>query len=391
MKADSAEPCAMRMERVPTSSDDVLVYRAGNLRLTCIAALACVTGVVLLKVAGTLVRVESTAIGLLGLAAAGLVVGGAIGFVLSLRRSGIVLDRVRGKATAWQSGGVRRRATTRELGAFWAVLLSPGRVQGRYTSRTVYLVGLYGEVGEPLLLQWDSDYQAARRFALEICGFLGFPFTDATGTESITHPPGHATTTARPGQAPALQSVPRPTTLRCRVHWQDATLFIEEPRIGWRERFRGPTAVFLLLAPALLAIGAYARFFGEYSRVLLDPLTASIIVVGMLLLALLAVVASSLPQVAQRRIVEASENGLRFRMEGYFASKDRHLRRADIRELRLAFGHLTAITPRDVRVICGTLHHPLPRAELEWLRDQLSQALHGKAAVETNPEAIEPA
>lgn len=366
----------MRMERVPTTSEDILAYRAGSLRSAVLAGLCCLAGVALLKLATMLMRRESSAVGLLALAATGLAVGGAIGLVRSLRRWGFVLDRANGQATTWRRVFVRRSSTTRELGAFWTVLLSPGRVQERYASRTVYLVGLHGEVGEPLLLSWDIDYQAARRFAEEIAAFLAFPFTDAAGTDKVIHPPGK-TAIPPPGQPPAVRGVPAPAALQCGVHWVGDTLVVEEPRIGWRERLGGPLALFLVVAPAFLAIGAYARYFSETPRVFLDPLTASAVVVGMLIVVVIVVVVSSLPQLAQRRIVEASADGLHFRTEGPFESKDRHIRRADIHELRIAFGHLAAVTPRDYRVICGRLHHPLARAELEWLRDQLTQALHG--------------
>jgi hypothetical protein len=370
----------MRLERVATGSDDILAYRAGNLRAALLAGVCCAAGVGLLKVATMLTRLQSSVVGLLILLATGLIVIGAASLVRALRRRGVILDRAVGVATAWHAAFVRRSTTSRELGAFWTVLLSPGRVQERYASRTVYLVGLRGEIGEPLLLHWDVDYEASRRFGVEAAEFLQFPFTDAAGTDTVIHPPGKATVLP-PGQPPAVRSVPRPAALRCGVGWHGPTLVIEEPRVGWREHLGGPLLLFLLLAPAFLAIGAYARFFTQAPGMFLDPLIASIVVVGMLLLMLVAIVFSSLPQLAQRRIVEADADGLRFRTEGLFASKDRHLRRGDIRELRIAFGHLGAVTPRDYRLICGRLHGALARAELEWLRDQLTQALRGASGV----------
>jgi hypothetical protein len=371
----------MRLERLATGSDEILAYRAGNLRAPLLAGASCVAGVGLVKVATMLTRLQSSVVGLLILLATGLVVAGAASLVRALRRRGVILDRAAGMASTWHTAFVRRSTTRRELGAFWTVLLSPGRVQERYASRTVYLVGLHGEIGEPLLLHWDIDYEAARRFGAEVAEFLQFPFTDAAGTDTVIHPPGKATGPP-PGQPPIVHSVPRPAALRCGVGWRGPTLLIEEPRVGWRERLGGPLILFLLLAPAFLAIGAYARFFTQAPGIFLDPLSASIVVVGMLLLMLLAIILSSLPQLAQHRIVEADTDGLRFRTEGLFASKDRHLRRADIRELRIAFGHLAAVTPRDYRVICGRLHGALARAELEWLRDQLTQALRGAGGIE---------
>jgi hypothetical protein len=63
-----------------------------------------------------------------------------------------------------------------------------------------------------------------------------------------------------------------------------------------------------------------------------------------------------------------------------FATKETVIESADVTELRVAFGHLTVVTPRELRVVCGRLDHPLPRAELEWLRQELWRALKPDAA-----------
>src|SRR5690349_2495229 len=136
--------------------------------MTVLPGLCCVSGAVLLRLAAMLMRREASLAGLLALAATGLAVGGALVLVRSLRRRGILLDRADGQAMVWQRRFWRRSALRRDLGAFWTVLLSPGRVQERFAARTVYLVGLHGEVGEPLLLSWHTDYQAARRIAEEM-------------------------------------------------------------------------------------------------------------------------------------------------------------------------------------------------------------------------------
>lgn len=371
----------MRMERLRTRSEDILAYRAGSLRWMLVAAMVCLAGVVLFKIAATAQRGSSTAIALLALVGVGLMAIGVIALVRLLRRRGVTLDRSTGQATTWRSF-LRRASNTRELGAFWTVLLSPGRVQERYRSRTVYLVGLHGEVGEPLLLDWDVDYQAARHFGEEVAAFLHFPFTDAAGTDTVIHPPGKVAVAPPSAQPPAARPAPCPATLQCGMQWYGTTLVVEEPRIGWRQRLGGPLVVSALVAAPLLAIGAYAHFFSETPRMFLDPLTAAAIVVGLLPLIVIAIVLSSLPQLGQRRSVAANADGLHFHSDGLFASKDRHLRRADIGELRIALGHLAAVTPRDYRVICGRLHQPLARAELEWLRDQLMRALNGLGEVD---------
>ncbi len=341
----------MRMQQLPTAGADVLTYRAGQFGATFLAALAALGGLGLLQVAATVARNAAMPIALLGLIGVGFTLGGTIAVAYSLRRSGIILDRGTGRVTTWRSVLVRRSSTTRELGEFWTVLLSMGRVQRRYTSRTVYLVGLHGEVGEPFLLHWHADYATARRLAEEVSAFLSFPLTDASGTGIHS-----AATLPRAGAG-----VPRPTALECRVAWQGPTLVIEDRPVRWAQRLGLPLALFLILAPACIGLGAYAHFFDTNSPVFLDPLIAAAIVVGMLFVILCAIILSSLPQLAQRRVVEATAAGLHFRADGPFASRDRTMRRDDLCELRIALGHLSAVTPRDYRVICGTLDHPLPR------------------------------
>jgi hypothetical protein len=291
---------------------------------------------------------------------------------------GIELDRARGLVTTWRRA-ILRKSQTRELAAFWTVLLGMGRRQTRFAARTVYVVGLHGEVGEPLLLHWHEDYLTARRFAEEAAAFLHFPFTDASGAETIVH---NASRPSVPLGETAAADVPiprkpAPAGTRCRVSWRGRTFVMEEPRVGWKRLVGLPFLLFLLLAIPCLGGGTYAHFFGANSPVFIGPLWASIITVTALFVLFVTLIVSSLPQLGRRRVVEASPRGMCFKLIGPIATGERHLRSADIAELRIALGHLCAITPRDYRVVCGRIDQPLARAELEWLREQLTQALRG--------------
>jgi hypothetical protein len=373
------------MERAPTAGKDALAYRTDSFSAAIVAAaIMAAGGLLFFAIATVIPRGEPAIAGAVALVGAGGLIGGAAAFIRSLDRSGIILDRAHGQVTTWRRLVVPRSSETRELAAFWTVLLSPGRRQTRYASRTVYLVGLHGEVGEPLRLHWDENYQTARRFAEEVAAFLGFPFTDAAAVQTVVYAGGQASSPPRDvrSAAPPARRAPPPAGMRCRVSWRGTTLVIQEPRVGWGRLIGLPLAVFLLLALPCLGLGGYARFFGAGFAVVTDPLLAAIIVAAMMFAILLAVVVSTLPQLAPRRLVEANPSGLRFRIEGPFAAADRHIKRADIRELRIALGHLIAITPRDYRMIGGTLDQPLARAELEWLRDQLCYALEGSTATD---------
>jgi hypothetical protein len=360
------------MEKVTTPDADVLAYRSGNFR-SILGPLLLVAGGVLVFEAHTLLPPDRSAIlGLLGVISIGLTIVGVVGLVRALVRSGFILDRADGTVTTWRRAVVLLSRKTLELAAFETVLLSPARLQKRYVSRMVYVVGLDGDAVEPLPLDAAADYGAARRFAEEVAGFLRLPWTDASGTESVVHggEPHHRPPRAAPAAPPA--------GMKCRVSWRGSTLVIEEPPVGWRELLGPPLALFLVLGLPFLVLGVISHFLDDNpSPVNAAPLTGAAVLLGMLSVIFLAVVLSSLPQLYRRRLVEADRDGVRFTAKGPFATRDRRIRSADIAELRIALGQLAVVTPRDWRVVCGRLHHPLSRAELEWLRDQLSKALKG--------------
>jgi hypothetical protein len=163
----------------------------------------------------------------------------------------------------------------------------------------------------------------------------------------------------------------------CRITWHGATLVIEEPARSRKEILAVPLLLFLLIAVPLLAFGAYSHFFLPRMPVVAAPLLASSVVAAMLFVVFVAAVLASLPQLGRRRVIEADRDSLRFRTQGRFASQSTKIRASDITELRIAFGHLAIITPRDCRVVCGRLDNPISKAELEWLRNQLVRALTG--------------
>jgi hypothetical protein len=242
------------------------------------------------------------------------------------------------------------------------------------------MVGLHGDVGEPLPLHWFEDYQAALHFAEEVAVFLHFPCTDASGTQTIVRVQG-ASQKLLSSVEPTETSdslAPQPTAARCRLSWHGATLVIVEPRVGWKKLIGYPLLVFLMLTLPCLGFGTFAHFFEAEHPVNVDPLVGSALFVGLLLVLLCVFVLGSMPQLCRRQVVEADGAGLRFRSEGLFSTKDKSIRGADISHLRIAFGHLTAVTPRDCWVVCGSVDSPLSKAELEWLRGQLTRALRGE-------------
>jgi hypothetical protein len=365
------------VEKVATADADVLVYRTGDLSDALLSALLAATGLGVFQVSTFLPPDRWAAVGLLALVSLGLILGGAAGLARALVRSGITFDRAAGTVTVWRGTGLLLSRSIHDLAAFHAVLLSPARVQKRYTVGMVYLVGLHADVGEPVPLHGDNDYRAARQFAEEVADFLRLPLTDASRTE---------TAIARNGQpgglTPSIALVPRPAEMHCRVSWHGTTLIIEEPPPRWRAVIGRPLTLFTVLGIAALAMGVMEHFFGTPRGVNLNPIAAAAIVVAMLLVIFVAAVLGSLPQLYRRHVVRADATSLRFSTESPFATTHRSIRSQDVVELRVALGHLAVVTPRDWSIVCGQRDHLLPRAELEWLREQLILALQGSPAHE---------
>ena len=89
------------------------------------------------------------------------------------------------------------------------------------------------------------------------------------------------------------------------------------------------------------------------------------------------VVLIELPRRYRRWYVEADREGMRLKTVGLLGAKERSVPNDDIAELRVEGGHLIMITTRSREAVCGRLDNPLPKAELEWLRDELTRALKG--------------
>jgi hypothetical protein len=368
------------MHPVRTASEDILAYRAGSFRDSLPALLIGGFGLLFFLLALGIPREHSVFIGLLAVIGVGLAFGGAVGLIRSLGRSGIVFDRSKGNVIVWRGVLVRLSSKTRDLAAFDTVLLSPARVRKRHAAGIVYLVGLQGGTGEPLAFFRDEDYRAAHHFAADVAAFLRLPFTDVSGTEPVIRtvglpdqPPSPVPAAAAPGPIP-------PAGMQCRVTWNGDLLVIAEPAVPKMKLIGGPLLLFLLLALPCLGYGTYVHFFETIPTVNASALVASLVVVVLLFLVFVGVVIVSMPHVYQRQVVEADRTCLRFKTVRLFATKDTSIRSEDVAELRIAFGHLTVVTPRELRVVCGRLDHPLPRAELEWLRQQLWRALKGVAS-----------
>jgi hypothetical protein len=362
------------MERVRSASADVLAYRAGNWLDGLAAILLGVFGLLLIILALGISRDHAMFVGVLGLTGIGLTLAGAVAFLRSLGRFGVILDRAKGTVVTWRGVVIGLSKKRRDLAAFDTILLSPARVRQRHAAGIVYVVGLQGPQGEPLACYHDATYQTARRFGVELAAFLGLTFTDASGTEAIVRTLGQPSLALRHLQPPETSAMP-PPALKCRAAWNGPALVIEEPSVPRMRSIGVPVLLFLLAALPCLGYGAYLQFFEALPAAGTSPLVASIVVVVLLFLIFVGVVLASTPHLYQRQLVQADSNSLRFTTARAFATKGTSLRSQEITELRVAFGHLIVVTPRELRVVCGRLDQPLPRAELEWLRQQMWRAL----------------
>jgi hypothetical protein len=366
-----------RLHKLRTASEDILAYQSGSFRDSLLPLLVAGFGLVCLVPALGLSRDQAAVIAFLAVIASGLVLGGSVALLRTLVRSGFIVDRANGEITTWRGLLVRLSSRKRDLAAFDMVLLSPARVRRRHAATIVYLVGLEGPVGEPVSLFCDETYLTACQLAVELAAFLRVPFADESGTEPIIRAVG------RPRQAlpqsPPAPPLPRPAPLVCRVSWHHEGLIIAEPPVPVMRLIGGPLLLFLLLALPCVGSGAYLHFFEAAPAVNANPLVASGMVVVLMFLVFAGVVLVSMPHVGQRQVVEADESCLRFKTVRLLGTRETSIRSDDVTELRIAFGHLIAVTPRDLRVVCGRLDQPLAREELEWLRQELWQALRQAA------------
>jgi hypothetical protein len=359
------------MQRVRPYSEEILAFKAGSWRRTVLPALLTALGLALFGL-GLTIRQEQLGLFIsLTLAGIAITLAGSFLVLRSLGRSGIILNLGAGTVKTWRSAVIPLNSHVRNLADFQNVLLSTARSRQRYQARIVYLVGLDGP-GEPLALHAEKEYRAARRFADQVAGFLGLPVTDGTAATRLSEA---VTRLESPAPAAAALMLPPGGQTRCTCTWEGNRLVIVEPAVSWRELFVFPMIACVVLAVVAVAMGVYAHFFSNLRTVNVNPIGGGALVAALLVVIFGVIVIASMPQLFRRRVIEADRENLRFRAVGAVHTAEQHVRSADVMELRIVFGQLAAITPRDCRVVCGWVESPISRPELEWLRYQLLRAL----------------
>jgi hypothetical protein len=196
-----------------------------------------------------------------------------VGAGLVFGRSGIILDRGRGRVVQWYGLLVPMKRTEYMLDAIRHVEMDFSR--GDSDSADTWPVRLSGEgIAKPIVVAQPVDFAEARQMAEELSRFLRKPLADSSTGERVTRDPDHLDESyrdraRRTGEAAA--AVPsEPSGIRSRVERTgDGYVFhIPGPPISWLHyvpvlfpvAFAGAVAWFILPAILTLPMPDFIRY-----------------------------------------------------------------------------------------------------------------------------------
>ena len=144
----------------------------------------------------------------------------AVGTCLVFGRSGIIIDRGRGRVLQWYGLLVPMKRTEYMLDSIRQVEMSFSR--GDSDSAATWQVKLSGEeIAKPISVLQPTNFTEARQLAEELSRFLRKPLVDSSTGESVTRDPEHLDESyrdrvRRTGEAVSVLP-PEPSTMRSRV------------------------------------------------------------------------------------------------------------------------------------------------------------------------------
>lgn len=144
----------------------------------------------------------------------------AVGVCLVFGRSGIIIDRGRGRVLQWYGFLVPMKRTEHMLDSIRQVEMSFS--SGDSDSAATWPVKLSGEeIAKPISVLQPKNFAEARQLAEELSRFLRKPLVDSSTGESVTRDPEHLDESyrdrvRRTGEAVSVLP-PEPSTMRSRV------------------------------------------------------------------------------------------------------------------------------------------------------------------------------
>ncbi|HOX16672.1 MAG TPA: hypothetical protein PLP18_11165, partial [Smithellaceae bacterium] len=144
----------------------------------------------------------------------------AVGTCLVFGRSGIIMDRGRGRVLQWYGLLVPMKRTEYMLDSIRQVEMSFS--SGDSDSAATWPVKLSGEeIAKPISVLQPTNFTEARQWAEELSRFLRKPLVDSSTGESVTRDPEHLDESyrdrvRRTGEAVSVLP-PEPSTMRSRV------------------------------------------------------------------------------------------------------------------------------------------------------------------------------
>lgn len=197
----------------------------------------------------------------------------AVGSALVFGRSGIILDRGRGRIVQWWGLFVPMKRVEHMLDAIRQVEMDFSR--GDKDSADTWPVKLTGEgIPKPITIAQPADFAEARRVAEELARFLRKPLADSSTGERVTRDPEHLDESwrdrVRRTQETAAPVPPEPPGMRTRVERTgDGVVFhIPGPLLSARHyipvlfpvAFAGAVAWFFLPAMLTLPMPDFIRY-----------------------------------------------------------------------------------------------------------------------------------
>lgn len=198
----------------------------------------------------------------------------AVGAVLVFGRSGIVLDRGRGRIVRWWGLLVPMKRAEHMLDSIRQVEMAFAR--GDSDSADTWPVKLSGEgLPKPITVAQPVEFPEARQIAEELARFLQKPLVDASTGEKVTRDPGHLDESwrdrVRRTQGTEFPMPPQPPGMRTRVErtGEGYIFHIPGPPLGARQTipalipvvFAAAVAWFFLPALLTLPMPDWVRYF----------------------------------------------------------------------------------------------------------------------------------
>ena len=260
----------------------------------------------------------------------------AVGAAFVFGRGGVRIDRTQRTVTTWWGLLVPFKKTEHGLDEYDHVGLTKEIRRSKNSTYTVYPVKLLGR-GKEVGFGEPREYQAARRKAEEIAGFLGLRMMDATSGKAVWRKPEEFDESLRERvrrTGKGVEVPDPPTHISTKVRIEGRQVVLDLPREGCKAQH-----VAGALVGAAMVAGAVCFFaVGPFRDALKEPPPMRYFVIGfasLFVLFPLLVVAGAVAGAFRRERVIASAEGLRHQRRGLVFTRTKYIAAEEMEELAL--------------------------------------------------------